>query len=163
MLAMKLPPPWSYKQFVTQENHAIILSIYPKRYFEYESNRWACGGGRGDWIVEMEVRVWQGTTLVWSYNRSAISTLSVKSQSYLMETMKIIFLITLALSKGETKCPRLARKHSGLVLQPPNHIHTIHHITILSPTDTFKSQWCEITKERHLLEPRPVQLEHLEL
>ena len=91
MLAMKLPPPWSYKQFVTQENHAIILSIYPKRYFEYESNRWACGGGRGDWIVEMEVRVWQRTTLV---------------------------------------------------LQPLRHIqiHTTHHITILSSTDTFKSQ-----------------------
>ena len=32
-----------------------------------------------------------GKEPLWSYNRSAISTLSVKSQSYLMETMKIIF------------------------------------------------------------------------
>ena len=113
MLAMRLPPPWSYKQFVTQENHAIILSIYPKRYFEYESNRWACGGGRGDWMVEMEVRVWQGTTLVWSYNHPIISPLSITSQYYLQ-----LILLT-------------------------------------------ASQWCEINKERHLLEPRPVQVETL--
>ena len=53
MLAMKLPPPCSYKQFVTQEKHAIILSIYPKRYFEYQSNRmclwgwsWRLDGGK---------------------------------------------------------------------------------------------------------------------